>query len=100
MNSSGAEGSTTKNAGLPEYVEYLDRYKGLTLREVGITCDLSGPSSKYNLTTWFFKLNDPGAFLLYDPDGTKITDGFLHRASTISYKINAFNAVHGYPIRK
>lgn len=68
--------------GMVEYSNFLDQHLGKTLRSIGITLDREGPYHRANILTWYFHTNVPGAFVPYDPDGTIISDFFIHRAAT------------------
>jgi hypothetical protein len=85
---------------MPQYVAQMNDYKGKTLRQAGISCEKWGPVNPINVMTCWFREHDPGAFSLYDPDGTVISEDYLHRASTIIYKINSKHVKFNIPTRK
>ena len=73
---------------MTQFSQEMAFYKGQTLKEAGLSLDPSAAKTRSNICAQYFKHLDPGAFLYFGPDDTIISDQFLQRADTLSYKFN------------
>lgn len=72
-----------KTPGMIELAYELKKYEGKTLRESNITVSSKGTSwTRISALTSNFHVEDPGAFLPFDPDATVITPYFIQRVLT------------------
>ena len=77
-----------------QHAKYLRKYKGLSLKDAGITLSPHGPKTRINFLTWYMYEVDRGAFFAYEKETTTITEYYIYRASILPNVPDSFLAKH------